>query len=272
MSRKLLILLFLLPLAYQASCQPIPADRPVDAAPAPARALRVVTSGGFAAAYDILAPQFALDSGIELKTAYGSSSGGAADSIPERLARDEPFDLVILSRSSLQKLTELGHVRPDTRRDLVRSSIGMAVRAGAPVPDISAPDAFVRVLLAAKSIGYSASASGTYLSTELWPRLGLWQRLEPKSMRILSERVAAVVARGEVEIGFQQISEILPIEGARFAGAIPPEYQKVTVFSAGITTRAQNIADAERLIDFLASKEVAATIAATGLEPVVTAP
>ena len=143
----------------------------------------------------------------------------------------------------------------------------MAVREGAPVPDISTAERFRDALFAAESIGYSASASGTYLSTDLFPRLGIWEELEPKSERILSERVAAVVARGDVEIGFQQISEILPIEGAQYVGPIPDEYQKVTVFSTGITTTASSPEDAQRLIDYLTSPAVAETIARTGLQP-----
>ena len=124
-------------------------------------------------------------------------------------------------------------IRPDTRVDLASSSIGMAVLEGTPLPDISTPEAFVETLLAAESIGYSASVSGTYVSTELFPRLGVAEQLAPRSRRIVSERVAAVVARGEIEIGFQQVSEILSIEGAAYAGPIPEEYQRVTTFSAG---------------------------------------
>lgn len=235
-----------------------------------ARELRVVTSGGFAAAWNILETEFQEATGINVTTEYGSSSGGAPDSIPMRLERGESFDLIMLSRSSLDNLTEQGFVRAETRKDLVRSTIGMAVRQGAPKPDISTPEAFVEALLRAESIGYSASASGTYLSTRLWPELGLWDTLEPKSQRILSERVAAVVARGDVEIGFQQVSEILPIEGAEFVGPIPDEYQKVTTFSTGIVAEASNPADAQVLIDYLTSTEVAATIAETGLVPVAT--
>lgn len=230
--------------------------------------LHVITSGGFAAAYDLLAPGFEEATGISLDTEHGASSGGAPDSIPVRLERGERFDVIILSRPSLDELTGRGFVRPDTRTDLVRSSIGMAVRAGAPAPDISTPERFVQTLLAAGSIGYSASASGTYLSTVLFPKLGLWGTLEPKSVRVVSERVAAVVARGEVEIGFQQISEILPIEGASFVGPIPDEYQQVTTFSAAVTSRSRQPTAARRLIDFLSSSDAAATIAATGLEPV----
>jgi tripartite-type tricarboxylate transporter receptor subunit TctC len=250
--------------SWLTACQP-PAE-PVSVEP---QEIRVVTSGGFTAAYNILAPQFEARTGIRLVTEYGASSGGATDSIPERLARGEPFDLVILSRSSLDRLTERGDVTSESRRDLVRSSIGIAVREGAPLPDIATPEAFIETLRNAGSIGYSASASGTYLSGDLFPRLGLWKELEPKSRRVISERVAAVVARGDVEIGFQQISEILPIEGATYVGPIPHEFQKVTTFSTGITTQAANVAGAQRLIDFFSSAEVADTIRQTGLEPVV---
>ena len=258
--------------AFVGGCQPHTLEEPGAATPGEPRLLRVVSSGGFATAYDRLGPGFEELTGIELITAYGSSSGGAPDSIPVRLERGEPFDLVILSQSSLNQLTDIGEVRPSSRKDLARSSIGMAVHEGAVAPDISTPALFIQTLIDAESIGYSASASGTYLSTVLFPRLGLWEQLQPKSKRILSERVAAVVARGEVQIGFQQISEILTIEGARYVGPIPAEFQKVTIFSAGITTRAKNIADAQLLLDYLSSTEVAAVIAETGLEPVVLEP
>jgi tripartite-type tricarboxylate transporter receptor subunit TctC/ABC-type molybdate transport system substrate-binding protein len=236
--------------------------------PPTTREIKVFTSGGFTAAYDILGPEFELATGIKLVTEYGASSGGAEDSIPSRLSRGESADLIILSRSSLDNLTAAGEVVADSRVDLVRSSIGMAVQSGAPRPDIFTTDAFIATLLAAESIGYSASASGTYLSTVLFPRLGIWEQIEAKSKRILSERVATVVARGEVQIGFQQISEILPIEGVDFVGPIPDDVQKTTVFSTGITTRAKNSEDAQALIDFLSSSAVAETIASTGLEPV----
>ena len=228
----------------------------------------MVTSGGFAAVYDGLRGQIGTELDVSLRTEYGSSSGGAPDSIPARLERGEPFDVVILSRPSLDRLTERGYVVADSRRDLVRSRIGMAVKAGAPKPDISTTDAFTATLMAAKSIGYSASASGAYLSTVLWPAMGLWEMLAPKSQRILSERVASVVARGEVEIGFQQISEILPIEGVDFVGPIPDALQKVTTFSAGVTTASARPEEAMRLLERLGSAAFAPQILAAGLSPV----
>jgi molybdate transport system substrate-binding protein len=231
--------------------------------------IKVITSGGFAAAFALLAPEFEQQTGMQIITSYGSSAGGAADSIPVRLARGEIFDLIILSRSSLDNMTELGFVIPSSRADLVRSDIGMAVKRGSELPDISTPTAFMQTLLKAKSIGYSASASGTYLSTQLWPQMGIWPQIFSKSQRILSERVAKVVARGEVELGFQQTSEILPIAGVVYVGPIPKSLQKITTFSAGILHKGANGEHAKELLAYLSSKGSAPIIATTGLLPVV---
>ncbi len=267
MPRSLVAVLLIVLATPVAACAPPPGGSALAGATEAVGEVAVVTSGGLAAAYDVLAPRFQEETGILLVTAYGASTGGAADSIPARLERGDRFDVLIMSQAGLNALAEQGLVLPETRVDLASSSIGMAVREGAPLPDISTPEAFAETLLAAESIGYSASVSGSYVSTELFPRLGLAERLAPKSRRIVSERVAAVVARGELEIGFQQVSEILSIEGAAYAGPIPDEYQRVTTFSAGITTDAGNADGARKLIDFLSSAEAAVTIAETGLEP-----
>ena len=264
MQRRLTVTLLLVLVASIVACAPSGDTR---AASEARQEVAVVTSGGLAAAYDLLAPRFQDDTGIGLLTAYGASTGGAPDSIPARLERGERFDVLIMSQAGLNELTARGLVRPDSRVDLASSSIGVAVREGAPLPDIGTPEAFAETLLAAESIGYSASVSGTYVSTELFPRLGLAEQLAPKSRRIVSERVAAVVARGEIELGFQQVSEILSIEGAAYAGPLPAEYQLVTTFSAGVATDAGNPDGAQTLIDFLASGEAAPTIAETGLDP-----
>ena len=177
--------------------------------------------------------------------------------------------MVIMSRPALDKLNSMGYVKTSTRTNLVKSIIGMAVRVGMPKPDISTENAFLKTLRDAESIGYSASASGTYLSTVLWPKMGIWKDIESKSTRVLSERVASVVARGELEIGFQQISEILPIEGALLVGPIPSSMQKVTVFAAAVTGNAKNPEMAWMLIEYLSSKRVADVIHSTGLVPMV---
>lgn len=228
--------------------------------------IRVMTSGGFTAAYNELTPQFERRSKHTITTAYGASQGGAPDSIPSRLARGEPVDIVILAAPALDELIAQGKVVPGSRVDLVRSTIGMAVRAGAPRPDISTVAALERTLLEAESIAYSASASGTYLANELFPRLGVWDRIKHKVKRIESERVGTVVARGDAQIGFQQVSELLPIPGIDYVGPLPGDAQKVTVFSAGLAAAAREPAAARELIRFLASPEAAPAIHKTGLE------
>ena len=229
--------------------------------------IRVICSGGFTAAYNILAPRFEQITGKKVASAYGASMGNAPDAIPQRLARGEPTDIIILARPALDDFSARSVVRPDSRVDLAESRIGVAVRAGAPKPDISTVDALRRTLLGASSIAYSASASGVYISTELYKRLGIEAEVMPKSRRILSERAAAVVARGEAEIGFQQISEIIGIPGAELVGPLPAEVQQVTVFSAGVLTIASQPEAAAELIRFLASSDAAETVASTGLDP-----
>ncbi len=240
--------------------------------PKPAQEIRVITSGGLAAAFDEIVPQFESKAGVKIQTAYGSSSGGAEDSIPSRLARGETFDVLILARYSLDNLTREGYVRESAQVDLAESKIGMAIASGQPKPDISTPDKFLEVVLAADSIGYSASASGTYLSQDLFPRLKIWETIQEKSQRILSRRVASLVASGEVEIGFQQISEIISISGAQLVGPIPEEYQKTTVFSAGVTRSSTRPDLADSLLAFLSSDLSADVIKSTGLTPLVGMP
>jgi len=230
--------------------------------------IRVMTSGGFTAPYNEVIPEYERATGSHVVTSFGASMGGAPDSIPMRLQRGEPVDVVILADTALDELIKQGKVVAGSRVDLVRSQIGMAVRAGLPKPDISTVEALKRTLLQAKSIAFSASASGVYLSTELFPRLGIADQLKAKSQRIESERVGTIVARGDAEIGFQQISELLPMEGIDFVGPLPPEVQKITVFSAGVAVGAQDPDGAKALIRFLASPAVAPAITKSGLEPI----
>ncbi len=236
-----------------------------------AEEIRVMTSGAFTAAFLQLVPEFERATRDQIVTAYGASMGNAPDSIPSRLQRGEPVDVVILAAGALEELIKQGKVVPGSRVDLVRSSIGMAVRAGAPKPDIGTVDALKRTLLTAKSIAYSDSASGVYLSQELFQRLGIADQVKEKCKRIASEPVGAVVARGDAEIGFQQISELLPVPGIEYAGPLPPEVQKVTVFSAGVAAGSKRPDAARALIKFLASPAAVPVIKKTGLEPLTQA-
>ncbi|WP_394792522.1 substrate-binding domain-containing protein [Rhodoferax sp.] len=234
--------------------------------------IHVVSSGGFTAAYNQLVPLYEQASQNKVTTAYGASIGSAPDSIPSRLARGESFDIVILADSALDDLIRQGKVVPGSRVDFARSIIGMSVRKGTPKPDISSVDALRQTLLNAKSIAYSASASGTYLSTELFQRLGVAEQVKNKAKKIFSERVGTVVERGDAEIGFQQVSELLPFKDLDFVGPLPQEVQQTIFFSAGIAVGAKEPEAARHLIRFLASPAAAPIVRRTGMDPVAAAP
>ena len=233
--------------------------------------IKVMTSGAFTAAYLELAPAFERATGVHVVT-EATSIGTGPTGIAARLERGEAIDVVIVAEQDLERLMQAGRIRSGTRVDLARSAIGMAVRRGAPKPDISSVDALRRTLVEARSIAYSASVSGTYLSTELFQQLGIADRVLPKSRRIENERVGVVVARGDAEIGFQQISELLPVPGIDVVGPLPQEVQRVTVFAAGIGTAAAQPEVARRFIEFLASPAAAAAIRKSALEAVAAAP
>jgi molybdate transport system substrate-binding protein len=237
------------------------------AGPAYGEEVRVMTSGGTAAAYVKLAPQFERATGHTVVT-LATSTGIGPDAIANRVRRGEPVDVIILSRAGIDELINEGKVVAASRVDLARSSIGMAVRRGAPKPDISTLDALKRALLQAKSVAYSAQVSGIYLTTELFPRLGIVDEMAKKSIRVEVGRVGAVVARGEAEIGFQQISELLEVAGVDYIGPLPAEVQRVTVFSAAVAVGARNPDAARALIKFFESPSGRETMAKSGLDPI----
>ena len=229
--------------------------------------LKVVTSGAFTAAYLELVPKYESATHNKLVTEFGPSMGTTHNAIPIRLERGETIDVVIMAAPALDDLIKQGKVRADSRVELVQSKMAMAVKSGAPKPDISTVDALKRVLLAAKSIGYSDSASGVYLHDELFPKLGIADQIEGKARKIEADPVGGFAASGEVEIGFQQISELLPVKGIDIVGELPPGAQRVTVFAAGIPTTAIHPEAARALIKWLASPVAYSAIKKSGLEP-----
>jgi molybdate transport system substrate-binding protein len=243
------------------------ATLPLLARRAAAAEVSVFSSGGLNAAYLALVPEFQRATGHTLTSIGASSMGAAPDAIPQRLARGEPADVLLLADGGLPPLEARGFIRPGSRVDIARSLIGACVREGAPKPDISTLNAFRQALLNAASIAYSASASGVYIETEMFHRLGIHDQVMPKARRILSERVATIVARGEAEIGFQQVSEIVTVPGITYLGTIPEEVQLPTIFCAVITANARQPEAAAALIRFLASPEAAPALRRTGLEP-----
>ena len=233
--------------------------------------VRVLISAGFFGAYSELAPAFERASGHHLVTTRGPSMGDSPEAIPARLARGEAADVVILDGGAADELGRRDLVRADSKIELARSLIGMVVRAGAEKPDIGSVETLRSTLLAARSIAYSDSGSGTYLSTTLFPKLGIADQIAGKSRKVRGppsgEPVAQVVARGEAEIGFQQVSELIHVARVSFVGALPAEVQTGFSFAGAITRNVQQPEAATALIRFLASAQAAPVILKAGLMP-----
>jgi len=226
------------------------------------RTLKVISSLAIKAAYVELVPQFEKASGCEVATEWA----GMVD-ILKRMKAGETVDLVIASAAVVDELMQLGRIVPGSRVDLAKSGVGVAVRSGARKPDIGSVEALKRALRSAKSIGYSSGPSGVYLSG-LFERLGIAAELKPKITQtppgvFVGERVA----RGEIEIGFQQVPELLPVAGIDYVGPLPREIQAITVFSGGIHSGADEPEAARAWLKFLASPGAAPVIRKKGMEP-----
>ena len=233
-----------------------------------AEEVRVVSSGGFAAALKELAPGYEKATGNTLVLQWGPSMGTTVDAVPQRLARHEALDVVVMVGYALDKLVADGAVGQADRKDLAESLIGLVVKQGAPVPDISTEDKLRQVLLAAKSIAYSDSASGVYIEREMFRKLGIEDQVRGKARMIPAEPVGQVVARGEAEVGFQQISELKPIGGITLVGPIPAPEQQATMFSAGVLEGSAHKEAARALLRFLSAPAAAGAIRDSGMEPV----
>lgn len=232
-----------------------------------ANEFRVMTSGAFTAAYKALIPQLEKLTGKTVVTVT-TSIGTGDTSIPNRLKRGEVANIVIVADGVLRQFIADGYVLADNATIIARSVMGFAVRAGTPDPKIRTADDLRKALLAAKGIGYSASESGKYYTTVLAQQLGIADQVLPKSRLVGSgERVGSVIARGELDFGFQQISELLPVEGIAHITPLPPELQKVSSFMAGIGANSPDKAIARKAIGFLASAEASPAITDSGLEP-----
>ena len=236
---------------------------------ADAAEVRVMISGGLTAAFNALVPEFERQTGDKVLVAYGPSMGTTTNAIPVRLDRGEPADVLIMVGYALGDLIKKGKVVEASRVDVVRSPIAIAVKAGAPKPDISTSDAVKHALLAAKSVAYSDSASGVYVSTEMFDKLGIKAEMKDKAQMIPATPVGEIVAKGEAEIGFQQMSELKPVKGIDVVGPLPADLQKITVFSAGVATVSKEPDAAKALIKFLQTSPVAKEeLVKSGLDPI----
>ena len=210
-------------------------------------------------------PEFEKTTGITVTTTRGQSQGGGPNAIGAQLRRGVPADIVIMSREGLDELIAQGKIVAGTDVDLARTPLGVAVRAGASKPDISTVEAFKQMLLLAKSITYPSSTTGIWMTTKLFPRLGIASEMAGKT----TNSGVAAVATGEAELAIQPVSEILHVPGTDFIGTLPTEIQYVSVFSAAMVEGGKQREVSQRLIGFLKSEAAAKAMRNSGMEPLV---
>ena len=224
--------------------------------------IKLLASAAMKDAYLELIPQFENATGHKVTAAWSSSPD-----VQKRIAAGEAADLIILGDSGTEALIKQGKLVASSRVNFVKASIGVAVRAGTPRPDISSADAVKRSVLAAKSVAYSAGASGIYL-VSMFQKLGISDQIKSKTATVKpGEPVGEVVARGDAEIGFHQVSELIPVKGIEILGPLPAEIQNITVYSGGIHSATKEADAATALVKFLTAPAAAPIIKKHGLEP-----
>jgi molybdate transport system substrate-binding protein len=224
--------------------------------------IKVIASAAVKESYQELVPEFEKVSDHKVVTLWS----GTAD-IMKRVKAGETADLIILGSNSIDELISLGKIVPGSRVDLMKSAIGVAVRAGTQRPDISSGEALKQTLLSAKSIAYSTGPSGVYLDS-LFQRMGIANELKPKLKQPPSGgSIAEMIVRGEAEIGFQQVSELVHATGIDYLGPLSPDVQQITVFSSGISISAKEPVAAKALVMHLRSPAAAPIITKNGMEP-----
>jgi len=222
--------------------------------------VKVLASAALKAAYLEMQPEFERATGHRLATVWAPTAEMA-----KRVGSGEAVDLVIMATDRIDELIRSGRIVAGSRVDLARSGVGIAVRAGAPKPDLTSADAVKRALLSAKSIAYSTGLSGIYVA-DLFQSMGIAEALKPKLKQVQGVPIGEIVARGEAEIGFQQTSELFAVPGIQ-AIPLPPEIQHTFYYAAGVPVAAREPEAARALARFLTTPDAALAIRNTGLEP-----
>jgi len=225
--------------------------------------ITVLSSIATKEAYLELVPQFERASGHQVSTTWAGTTA-----IMQRMAAGERYDLIVISSTELDQLTKQGTIVAGSRADLAKSGIGIAVRAGAPRPNVSSSAALKQALLAAKTVGYTSGPSGVYMGS-LVERMGIAAEVKAKFRSVPSGgTIGSIVASGDCEIGFQQVSELVHIPGITYIGPLPAEIQRVTIFSCGLQTGAPQPAAAKALVAFLTTPTAKKVMQKHGLETV----
>ena len=231
--------------------------------------LNVLISGGFSGAYEQLLPEFERTSGIKVTTGSGASQGTGPQTIAAQLARGVPANVVILSRDGLGELIAAKMIVAGTDVDLARVPLGVAVRAGTPKCNVSGVEDFKQVLLKAKTVAVPGSTGGIWLTTDLFPRLGIADKINVK-LTPRGTGASGMVAAGDADLAVMPVSEIVHAPGVDLAGSIAPEIQFVQTFSAAVVAGSRDIEGSKRLVEFLASARASEAITNSGMEPLVT--
>ena len=228
--------------------------------------VKVIISGGFSGPYEKLLPEFQKTSGIKVETGSGASQGTGPQTIASQLASGAHFDVVIMSREGLDELIAAKRIAPGTDVDLAKALLGIAVRKGAPKPDVSTVEAFKQLMLKSKLVAVPGSTSGIFVMKDVLPRLGIADKVNVKPTA-RGAGAAELVAKGEADVAVMPVSEIVHAAGVDFAGVIAQEIQLDQTFCAAIVAGSKQAEAAKKLIAFLASDRAAPTIKAGGMEP-----
>jgi molybdate transport system substrate-binding protein len=227
--------------------------------------LQVIISGGFSSPYQQMLPQFEKNTGISVKTLSGASQGTGPKTIKAQLEAGASVDVVILSREGLAELVALGRIMPGTDVDLAIAPLGAAVPLGSARPDISTVANFTEALLRANSIVVPGSTSGIYLTTELFPKLGVAKKISVKITERGSQATSLLAAK-EAAMAIQPSSELVNVAGIDFIGRLPNEIQLLQIFTIAITKDSTQVEAAKKLIQFLTSPAAAVPVQNSGMD------
>jgi molybdate transport system substrate-binding protein len=226
--------------------------------------IRVLSTHAVLDVLNEIGPKFERATGNRLSIGYDP-----ANAVKRQIENGAAFDVAIVTRPVFDDLATQGKILPETRADIGRSGLGVAVRKGAPKPDIATTEAFKRALLAAKSVVRSTEGTSGIYFEKLLDRLGIAEAMRDKVKLGPSGRVAELVARGEADMAVQQIAELLPVTGAQYAGPFPPELQLYSEFAAGVASASKHREAAMAFIATLTTPSAVALFTAARLEPIL---
>jgi molybdate transport system substrate-binding protein len=238
--------------------------------PAGRTTLTVFAPDAFRNAWDRIVPAFMEATSIQVALVGGAAGGSAPEALNNRIAAGQHFDVALLPRGLMDAHALAGRLLDPAPKDLMRSPIGMCVAPGVACPSIDSAASLKSTLLEATSIALSTAGSGEYVAGLLLDRLGIVDQVRARCVRVTGASVGAYVTQGRAPIGFQQVSELLQVEGIRFGGVLPPQLQQSTLISAGIGLRCRNPESAQQFLAFLKSDKGRTILRASGVDPLMT--